>query len=202
MSTFPFSHSAPDDRTRSSKLTLSRCRRPPIAVFVLAIVLAFLLLLVVLSLIWETIRKCRSSYRTASDRERQEWVRLPDGLSVLTQGRVPDAREMRRGNFSPGAVLGPMHSFIRDARQGGGATEQPRNPYVPAQTGGINEMVANPQLRNDSYTLYDPPMASQPNFHRQSTTSTSEWSDRTRVDQIPVETKEVKSTTVSLVIFR
>jgi len=91
-----------------------------------------------------------------------------------------------------------MHSFIRDARQGGGGgTDQPRNPYVPAQSGGINETVAVSQLRSESYTLYDPPMASQPNFHRQSTTSTSEWSDRTRVDQIPVETKEVKSTTVS-----
>lgn len=58
-------------------------------------------------------------------------------------------------------------------------------------------MATNTQLRSKSYTLYDPPLAAQPNFQRQSTASTSEWSDRTRVDQMPVETKELKSVTVS-----
>ncbi|GAA5849242.1 hypothetical protein JCM3766R1_002308 [Sporobolomyces carnicolor] len=91
--------------------------RPPAAVFVIAIVLAFLMALVVLSLVWETIRKVRASYQSSVNRQRAEWIQLPDGSSVLTHGRVPDAREVRQGSFAPGAYLGPMTSLIREARQ-------------------------------------------------------------------------------------
>ncbi|GAA5873369.1 hypothetical protein JCM16303_001104 [Sporobolomyces ruberrimus] len=169
--------------------------RPPAAVFAMAIAFAFFSALILLSLVWETIRKCRSSYRASGDRERAEWIQLPDGSSVLTQGRVPNVREQRRGNYTPGAYLGPMSSLIRDARQGGGGgqqdTEQAR--YVPAQTGTTSEMVADSQMVAGLYAPYDPPLA-HANFTRQSTGSTSRWSEQTRVDSaVEVEEKKDKA---------
>ncbi|GAA5894694.1 uncharacterized protein JCM6883_002181 [Sporobolomyces salmoneus] len=157
--------------------------RPPATVFVLAIVLAFLASLVLLALVWETIRKCRASSRVSADRERAEWIQLPDGSSVLTQGRVPNAREMRQGNFTPGAYLGPMTSLLRDARQGGPSTNGGESParYVPTQTGPTEYAANEAQTTTGGQALYDPPL-SRPDFPRPLSTSTSQYSEETKVD--------------------
>jgi hypothetical protein len=153
--------------------------------------------LVLLSLIWETIRKCRSSYRANAERRQAEWIQLPDGSSVLTQGRAPDARELRQGDFRPGAYLPPMTSLLREARQGGttqgGPRQEPR--YVPAQTGSSREMVADSQT---AYAPYDPPLP-QSDLQRQSTGCTSRWSEQTKVES-EYEFKEKKEQVVSPVV--
>ncbi|GAA6061116.1 hypothetical protein JCM10212_006147 [Sporobolomyces blumeae] len=168
--------------------------RPPVTIFVTATIFAFLLALVVLALLWETIRKCRSSMRNSSDRERAqaEWVQLPDGSSVLTGGRVPSSRDQRRGNYRVGTYLGPMQSLIRDARQGsnGDASSKfstarsTQNRYEPAASGATGEMIVDSQLTGGLHAAYDPPLARQPvPFQRYSTTgSSSQWSEQTRVD--------------------
>ncbi|GAA6011429.1 hypothetical protein JCM11491_002781 [Sporobolomyces phaffii] len=157
--------------------------RPPVAVFVLAIVLAFLLAVVLLSLVWETVRKCRTSHRASQDRERAEWLQLPDGSSVLTQGRVPDPR----GNYKPGTFIGPMSSLIRDARATtGGGSRYPDHPrYVPTQTGGEHGGFVE-----GAPAPYDPPLAFSA-YQRRSTGSTSQWSEQTKVEP-EVETGDAK----------
>ncbi|GAA5971457.1 hypothetical protein JCM3765_007287 [Sporobolomyces pararoseus] len=166
-------------------------QRPPATVFALAIVMVFLSTLVVLSLVWETVRKCRNSHRASAERDRARWIQLPDGSSVLTQGRVPDAREIRRGQFSPGAHLGPMASLLRGGGQDTGmrsnASRQQEPRYVPTQTGSTREMVADSQT---SYAPYDPPVFDT-KLQRQSTGSTSRWSDQTRVEpEVVIAEKE------------
>ncbi|GAA5975920.1 hypothetical protein JCM5350_000779 [Sporobolomyces pararoseus] len=157
-------------------------QRPPATVFALAIVMVFLSALVLLSLIWETIRKCRNSYRASAERERARWIQLPDGSSVLTQGRVPDAGEVRRGHFAPGTHLGPMASLLRGGQEvmGQGATSnrQREARYVPTQSGSTREMVADSQT---SYAPYDPPVFHS-QFERRSTGGTSRWSEQTKVE--------------------
>ncbi|GAA6043657.1 hypothetical protein JCM8097_000862 [Rhodosporidiobolus ruineniae] len=110
----------------------------PSAVFAIAICVCFFLLLVLISVIWEIVLKCRERTRS---HEQAQWYRLPDGSSV----RVDE-----RGDGP--AYLGPMATLMRHGPQGRG--------YAPTETGSTAEMrgEANGLTR---YGAYDPPVEPQ-----------------------------------------
>ncbi|GAA5931224.1 hypothetical protein JCM10213_000247 [Rhodosporidiobolus nylandii] len=116
-------------------------RQSSATVFTCTVVFAFLCALVVLSLAWETARKCRSSLR---NEQPDSWHRLPDGSSVRVSNRGdgPD-------------FLGPMGSLLREGRadragQGYG--------YAPARSGETAEMRGEANVMSGTFSAYDPPL--------------------------------------------
>lgn len=166
-------------------------RQPADTLFALSLAVFFLLLLVLISIVWEIVRKCRSSWREHHHRpsSSEHWRRLEDGSSVLLNN---EGRPITR--------LGPMASLMRHGpdttRSGGGLRSSPRaghgGGYQPAHMGGgeTHEMRADALTMSGTYAPYDPPAAMHgyeigsqvgPANRNSIATTRSGWSGETRV---------------------
>ncbi|GAA5989618.1 hypothetical protein JCM10908_000555 [Rhodotorula pacifica] len=110
----------------------------------------FLALIVVIAVVWECVRKCRSSLQAHHrNRESGQWQRLEDGSSVLysSEGR-------------PVTRLGPMASLIRhgdDGRSDITSGMAGIGVYQLTRTGETLDMRADAHSMSGKYAPYDPP---------------------------------------------
>ena len=109
----------------------------------------FLVLFVIIAVVWECVRKCRTSAR--ADRRNHadgEWQNLEDGSSVLISS---DGRPITR--------LGPMASLLRsdNGRNEGGANLAGIGTYQLTRTGATPEMRADAHGMSGRFAPYDPP---------------------------------------------
>lgn len=116
----------------------------------------FLVLLVVIAVVWECVRKCRTSARAHRGNHADgEWRSLEDGSSVLISN---DGRPITR--------LGPMASLLRNdiGRNEGGANLAGIGTYQPTRTGATPEMRADAHGMSGRFAPYDPPAATMAAF--------------------------------------